>query len=139
MSKQEEPHFEYSRENSKVEDVDYDKNQDEGLQVPSQDASPPKDRYSTNYDPFDPTSVYAGEDKNFIKRGLTKMNPDSLRTGMMTLISSILGPGLIVVPHAMTYYGYINGMIMISLAAICQFFTFKFFGFCQAKCKDSEV
>ena len=130
MSSQQEPEFEYTRENSKAVRIDYDKNSEAELEVSEQGISPPKDRYSTNYDPFDPRSVYAGEDKNFIKRGLTKMNPDSLRTGMMTLISSILGPGLIVVPRAMTYYGYINGMIMISLAAICQFFTFKFFGFC---------
>ena len=67
------------------------------------------------------------------------MNPYSLRTGMMTLISAIMGAGILTVPKAMAMYGYLNAYLAMIFSAICQLLMFKFLGYCQAKYPNSEV
>ena len=58
---------------------------------------------------------------------------------MMTLISSIMGAGILTVPKGMAMYGYVNAYIAMIFSAICQLLMFKFLGYCQAKHPNSEV
>ena len=75
-----------------------------------------------DYDPFSRESV--GSKRSIMQRMVSKLEPTSLRGGVITLISGALGLGVFSYPKAFSFYGYIAGTIAIIYAGLTSMYSY---------------
>ena len=76
----------------------------------------------SNFDPYSRESV--GAKRPTFSRIAGKLEPASLRGGIITLTSSALGLGLFSYPKAFSFYGYIAGTIAIIYAGLTSMYSY---------------
>lgn len=69
------------------------------------------------YDPF--TKESRGRNRSTLNRLFGKIDPDSMRGAIITLVTAAIGLGLLTYPKAYSFYGYVLGSIAITYAALC--------------------
>lgn len=78
-----------------------------------------------DYDPFSNESL--GKGRPGFSKTFSKIEPSSMRGGIITMVTSALGLGLLTYPKAFSYYGYVLGSVAVLYAASTAIISFQLF------------
>ena len=100
-------------------------------------SSPHKDRLNVDFDPFSTESAHRTK-RSLSLKWFGSMEPYSLRRGSIGLISAILGTGILALPQGMAEFGWVSGMVMLALSALCHLYSFYLLAYAQALVPKSD-
>jgi len=72
---------------------------------------------NSEYDPFS-KEISNKRERSITERTFSKITPESLRGGVITLVTAAIGLGLLTYPKAYSFYGYILGSAAIAYSAL---------------------
>ena len=96
-----------------------------------------RDRKNSDFDPFSTKSAYKKKRPLSLK-WFGNMKAYSLRRGSIGLASVILGTGILALPQGIAEYGWVSGLIMISVSACCHLYSFYLLAHTQALAPKSD-
>lgn len=70
------------------------------------------------------SSLVEVDKRRLTSRMFGKLNKDSMRLGIFTLITVTLGSGLLTLPKAISWFGWMPSVIMLVVACLCHVYSY---------------